>query len=54
MKKTKNKTNDLTPQEKDQLCLWASATPAQRLAWLDEVQQIAAKSGALKFIDPLG
>jgi len=39
--------NKLTEQEKAQLRQWASATPAQRLAWLEEVQQIALKSGAL-------
>jgi len=48
MKKTKNKLSELTQQEKDQLRLWASATPAQRLAWLEEVQQLAVKSGAIK------
>ena len=40
--------NKLTVDEKAQLKLWASATPAQRLAWLEEAQQIALKSGALK------
>jgi len=48
MKKIKNNIDELTPQEKSQLRLWASATPAQRLHWLEEVQQLAAKSGALK------
>ena len=41
-------TNQLTPDERAQLKLWASATPMQRLAWLEEAQQIAAKSGALQ------
>lgn len=45
--KTETKQNTLTPEEKAQLRLWASATPAQRLAWLEEAQQIAFKSGAL-------
>lgn len=44
---TNPKQPKLTDQEKEQLRLWASATPAQRLAWLEEVQQIAFKSGAL-------
>ena len=39
--------NKLTEEEKAQLKLWKSATPAQRLAWLEEAQQIAYKSGAL-------
>jgi len=47
--KTKNKNQtELTQQEKDQLRLWVSATPAQRLAWLEEVQKLAVRSGALK------
>ena len=37
----------LTAEEKAHLRLWASATPAQRLAWLEEAQRIALKSGAL-------
>ncbi len=41
------KVNELTEDEKAQLKLWASATPAQRLAWLEEMQQIAYKAGAL-------
>jgi len=45
--KTETKQNKLTDEEKAQLKLWANATPAQRLAWLEEVQQIAYKSGAL-------
>lgn len=44
---TNNNQNKLTEQEKQQLKQWASATPAQRLAWLEEAQQIALKSGAL-------
>lgn len=45
--KMDNKQNKLTEEEKAQLRLWASAKPAQRLAWLEEMQQIAYKSGAL-------
>jgi len=45
---TDKKENQLTPDERAQLKLWASATPMQRLAWLEEAQQIAAKSGALR------
>ncbi|MDZ7661068.1 hypothetical protein [Thiohalophilus sp.] len=49
MKTEQNKQpNKLTVDEKAQLKRWASATPAQRLAWLEEAQQIALKSGALK------
>jgi len=44
---TKAKNNKLTEDEKAQFRQWANATPAQRLAWLEEVQQIALKSGAL-------
>ena len=39
--------NTLTEQEKAHLKLWASATPAQRLAWLEEAQQIDYKTGVL-------
>lgn len=45
--KPETKPDELTPEEKAQLRQWASATPAQRLAWLEEAQQIALKSGAL-------
>jgi len=44
---TKANQNKLSDEEKAQLPLWASAAPAQRLTWLEEVQQIALKSGAL-------
>lgn len=37
----------LDADEKAHLHLWASATPAQRLAWREEAMQLAAKSGAL-------
>ncbi len=40
--------NQLTEEEKAHLRRWASATPAQRLAWLEEVQRIAYRSGALR------
>lgn len=42
------KQTKLTEEEKAHLRLWASATPAQRLAWLEEVQRIANQSGALQ------
>ena len=45
--KTEKETNKLTEEEKAQLRQWASATPAQRLAWLEEAQRIVFKSGAL-------
>jgi hypothetical protein len=38
----------LTEEEKAHLRLWASATPAQRLAWLEEAQRMAYQSGALE------
>jgi hypothetical protein len=46
---SKNETdNKLTEDERQQLKLWISATPMQRLAWLEEAQRIAEKSGALE------
>ena len=36
----------LTVDENAQLRLWSSATPVQRLAWLEKAQQIAYQSGA--------
>lgn len=44
---TDKKQDKLTEEEKAHLKLWGSATPAQRLAWLEEMQQIAYRSGAL-------
>ena len=46
MNKLVQKNNKLTEAEKTQLYLWASATPKQRLDWLDEAQKIAYQSGA--------
>jgi hypothetical protein len=46
--KTESKPDKLTPEEEAQLRLWASATPAQRLAWLEEVVTLAWKAGATK------
>ncbi len=43
---TETKPDTLTPEERERLRLWASATPAQRLAWLEEAQRIAYQSGA--------
>ena len=45
--KTESNNKKLTDEERAQLKLWASATPAQRLAWLEEARQIAYRSGAL-------
>lgn len=45
-KKVTSKTNKLTEAEKTQLRLWASASPKQRLDWLEEAQKIAYQSGA--------
>ncbi|MDZ7805355.1 hypothetical protein [Thiohalophilus sp.] len=42
------RANKLTVDEKAELKFQVSATPAQRLAWLEEAQQLALKSGALK------
>jgi len=42
----------LTPEQLAHLNLWCSATAAQRLSWLHEMQQIAYKSGALKTFKP--
>jgi len=45
----KNKAdNKLTEEELQQLKCWLSATPLQRLEWLEEAQRIAEKSGALE------
>jgi hypothetical protein len=45
----KNKmANGLTKEELEQLKCWLSATPLQRLEWLEEAQRIAEKSGALE------
>lgn len=41
-----SQTNKLTEAEKAQLHLWTSATPKQRLDWLEEAQKIAYQSGA--------
>ena len=46
MNKLVQKNNKLTEAEKTQLHLWASATPLQRLEWLEEAQKIAYQSGA--------
>lgn len=32
----------LNEEQKDRLRLWASATPSQRLAWLDEALRLSA------------
>jgi len=44
--KTDKNQNKLTEEEKAQLRLWISATPMQRLDWLEEAQKIAYQSGA--------
>ena len=44
--KTETKKNKLTEDEQAQLRMWASATPKQRLDWLEEAQKIAYQSGA--------
>lgn len=44
--KAEIKPEKLTVEEKSQLRLWSSATPTQRLNWLEEAQKIAYQSGA--------
>ncbi len=44
--KTETKQSKLTEDEQAQLQLWTSATPMQRLDWLEEAQKIAYQSGA--------
>ena len=44
--KTETKQNKLTEDEQAQLRMWASASPKQRLDWLEEAQKIAYQSGA--------
>jgi hypothetical protein len=44
--KAELKQDKLTEDEQAQLRLWASATPKQRLDWLEEAQKIAYQSGA--------
>ena len=48
MSKNKISEPNLSVEERQQLRTWLSATPSQRLAWLEEAQKIAEKSGALK------
>jgi len=48
MSKHVTDTAELTQDERQQLRLWLSATPMQRLAWLEEAQKIAKNSGALE------
>ena len=38
---------ELTGHEKEQLRYWLRATPAQRLAWLEEMLEFARMAGAL-------
>ena len=46
--KLKNEQTPLTREEKDHLLLWASATPEQRLVWLEGALNLAFRSGALE------
>jgi hypothetical protein len=55
MKPTKNKPTSAGPalgswegNREAQLRSWLKATPAQRLAWLEEALQLAWKAGAIK------
>jgi len=38
----------LDEDDRERLRLWAQATPAQRLAWLEEAMQLAANAHAKK------
>lgn len=48
MNKNEISEPSLSVEERQQLRTWLSATPLQRLNWLEEAQKIAEKSGALK------
>jgi len=41
------KKSGLSRHERDQLQTWLKATPQQRLAWLEEAMQLAAKTAAM-------
>lgn len=51
--KAETNSDQLTDEEQAKLKLWASATPAQRLAWLEEMQKIAHNAGALRTSHPV-
>lgn len=46
-KQNDNWQADWTAHEMAQLDGWLTATPAQRLAWLEEALQLAYKAGAI-------
>ncbi len=46
-KSTTPPARELTGHEKEQLRYWLRATPAQRLAWLEEMLEFARTVGAL-------
>jgi hypothetical protein len=46
--RTREKKSKLSRHERDQLRSWMNATPLQRLAWLEEAIQLAAKSKMTK------
>lgn len=46
-KLTASSARELTGHEKEQLRYWLRATPAQRLAWLEEMLEFARTAGAL-------
>lgn len=48
MSKGNHSKEKLTQDERQQLRLWLSASPLQRLAWLEEAKRIAEMSGALE------
>ncbi len=54
MRSKKNKKQDLenkyqlSRHEREQLRSWVKSTPSQRLAWLEEAMQLAAKTKIAK------
>jgi hypothetical protein len=42
------KKTRLSPHERDQLRTWIKTTPLQRLNWLEEAMQLAAKTKVVK------
>lgn len=42
------KKTRLSPHERDQLRMWTKTTPLQRLNWLEEAMQLAAKTRVVK------
>ena len=45
MRKSEINSNELSPDEMDQLRRWLSTTPLQRLTWLEEAQRDFSETG---------